>query len=86
MHEWIPIVLSFCLGAFWRLSSRRPASVAPAAIGIVLIASTAFVISGEFNVSWTYFLLDFIQASLGFFAGIAMLRAIRRTPGLRKAK
>lgn len=86
MHEWIPIVLSVCLGAFWRLPSRRAVGVTPAAIGIVLIASTAFVISGEFNVSWTYFLLDFMQASLGFFAGIAMLRAIRRAPGLRKAK
>jgi hypothetical protein len=52
----------------------------------VLIASSAFFISGEFNISWTYFLLDFIQASLGFFAGIAALRAVRRAPGLRKAK
>jgi hypothetical protein len=86
MHEWVPILLSFSLGACWRLPSRRPLSIALAAIGIALIASTAFVASGEFNVSWTYFLLDFMQASLGFFAGIAMLCTIRCAPGLRKAK
>ena len=86
MHEWVPIILSFFLGACWRLPGKRPVSVALASIGIVLIASSAFFISGEFNVSWTYFLLDFIQASLGFFAGIATLRAVRRVPGLRKAK
>jgi hypothetical protein len=60
--------------------------VALAATGIVLISSTAFVLSGEFNISWTYFFLDFMQASLGFFAGIAMLRAIRPSQGLRNAK
>ena len=86
MHEWVPIILSFCFGVCWRLPSKRPLSVALATFGIVLIALSAFVISGEFNVSWTYFLLDFIQASLGFVVGIATLRAFRRAPGLRKAK
>jgi hypothetical protein len=86
MHEWVPIILSFCLGACWRLPSKRPVSVALATVGIVLIASSAFVLSGEFNISWTYFLLDIIQASLGFVTGIATLRAVRRAPGLRKAK
>ena len=86
MHEWVPIVLSFCLGACWRPPISRSISVALAAIGIVLIGSVAFVISGEINLNWAYLLLDLIQASLGFFAGIAMLRAVRRAPGLRKAK
>jgi hypothetical protein len=86
MHEWVPILLSFCLGVCWRVPSKRPVSVALATVGIVLIASTAFVISGEFNISWTYFLLDLIQASLGFVAGIATLRVVRRGSGLRKVK
>jgi hypothetical protein len=86
MHEWVPIILSFCLGACWRLPSNRPISIALATVGIVLIAASAFFISGEFNISWAYFLLDFIQASLGFFAGITAVRIVRHAPGLRKAK
>jgi hypothetical protein len=86
MHEWVPVILSFCLGAGWRLPMRRPASIALATAGIGLIAFTAFVTSGEFNVSWTYFLLDFIEASLGFVAGTITVRAFRHAPGMHKAK
>jgi hypothetical protein len=86
MHEWVPIILSFCLGACWRLPGKRLVSIPLAAIGVTLIAATAFLISGEFNVSWAYFLLDFIQAGLGFFAGTAMARVLRNAPGMRKMK
>ena len=85
MAEWIPIILSFCLGSSLPLTGKRPGSIALASAGIVLIASSAFVMSGEYNVSWTYYVLDFLQASLGFFAGNAALRAIRHARNVRKA-
>ena len=69
MPEWAPVILSVCLGACLRLVPDRLARIAWAGIGIVLLASCAFVASGECFVSWTYFLFDLIQASLGFAAG-----------------
>ena len=86
MHELIPILLSFCLGACWRHPSTRPVGVSLAAFGILLVAIVAFVISGEYTLSWTYFLLDLMQASLGFIAGVVTLRAIRRVPGFPRMK
>lgn len=86
MHEWVPILLSFCLGVCWRLPSTRPLGVTLSACGILLIAITAFIISGEYALSWTYFLLDVMQASLGFIAGAATLRAFRRVPGFPRMK
>jgi hypothetical protein len=86
MHEWIPILLSFCLGACWRLPAARPLSIALAAVGIFLIALTAFVISGEYSLGWTYFLLDLTQSFLGFIAGVVMVRAIRRQPVFPRMK
>jgi hypothetical protein len=77
MAEWIPIILAFCLGAYPRLTHKPPARLAIATAGIALIATSAFVLSGEFNLSWTYFLLDFLEASVGFLAGSAAFRAIR---------
>jgi hypothetical protein len=85
MAEWVPIILSFCLGGYLRLNDKQPGRVAIASVGIVLIAASAFVMSGEFNISWTYFLLDFLQASVGFFAGDAALRAVWHVRNLRKA-
>jgi hypothetical protein len=85
MTEWIPITLSFFLGGYLRLNDKRPGRVAIASVGIVLIATSAFVMSDEFNISWTYFLLDFLEASVGLFAGNAALRAVRHVRNLRKA-
>jgi hypothetical protein len=85
MAEWIPIILSICLGGYLRLNDKRPGGVAIASVGIVLVATSAFVISGEFNISWTYFFLDFLQASVGFFAGSAALCAVRHLRNLQNA-
>jgi hypothetical protein len=46
----------------------------------MLVASSAFVLSGECAVSLTYFFLDMLQASLGFLAGIVALRTLGRAP------
>jgi hypothetical protein len=85
MAEWFPIILSICFGGYLRLNDKRPGRVAIASVGIVLIATSSFVMSSEFKISWTYFLLDFLQSSVGFFAGIAALRAVQHVRNLRKA-
>ena len=72
MAECIPVILSFCLGSYLRLNTKG--RVALASVGIALIASSAFVLSGEFNTGWIYFLLDLLQASVGFVAGRAAFR------------
>ncbi len=79
MPEWAPVILSVCLGACLRLVPDRLARIASASIGIVLLASCAFVASGECFVSWTYFLFDLVQASLGFAAGGIAVHFISRT-------
>jgi hypothetical protein len=83
MAEWIPIILAFCLGSYPRLHHKPPARLAIA--GIVLIAASAFVLSGEFHLSWTYFLLDFLEASVGFLAGSAASRVLRHLQTSRNA-
>ena len=85
MAEWIPIILAFCLGSYPRLHHKPPARLAIATAGVTLIATSAFVLSGEFHLSWTYFLLDFLEASVGFLAGSAASRAIRHLQTSRNA-
>ena len=79
MPEWVPVILSICLGAGLRLAPYRLARVTSASIAIVLIACCAFVGSGECYVSWTYFLVDLVQALLGFAAGTIAVQFISRT-------
>jgi len=79
MPEWIPVILSICLGACLRFAPDRLARVTSSGIGIVLLASCAFVASGECYVSWTYFLLDLVQALLGFAAGAFAVQFVSRT-------
>lgn len=85
MDEWIPIILSFCIGTYLRLGRRQPGSIALASVGIVFIAASAFVLSGEFHISWTYLFADIVQTSFGFLAGIAAPSALRHVRNLRKA-
>lgn len=79
MPEWAPVFPSSWLGACLRLVPGRLARIAWAGIGMVLLASCAFVASGECFVSWTYFLFDLVRASLGFAAGGIAVHFISRT-------
>lgn len=85
MAEWIPIILSFCLGGYLPLTRKRPANVALACAAVVLIAVSAFVLSGEYKLSWTYYVLDCLQASFALLAGNAALRAIGHPQDVRNA-
>jgi hypothetical protein len=81
MLEWLPVSLGFCLGVCLRLPANR-AVRALTASGIVLIALASFVLSGEYNLSGSYFPLDLLQASLGFAAGIVASQSVHRISDL----
>lgn len=82
MLEWLPVSLSFCLGVCFRLPANRGVRAVSAGTAIVLIAFTSFVLSGEFNISRSYFFLDLLQASLGFATGIGASQSFHWISGL----
>jgi hypothetical protein len=45
----------------------------------LLLAASAFVASGECYVSWSFFLMDVVQAALGFAAGRIAAQFASRT-------
>jgi hypothetical protein len=82
MPEWIPIAMSFCLGSPLHFAANRRVRVVSAGIGIVLIASAAFVMGREYDIGWTYFVIDLMQALVRFIAGILAAQFIGRAPSL----
>jgi hypothetical protein len=78
MLEWLPVSLSFGLGVCFRLPDIRGVRAVSAGTAIVLIAFPSFVLSGEFSLSWSYFFLDLLQASLGFAVGIGASQFVHR--------
>lgn len=87
MPEWVPIILSICFGMRLRPLPDRLARITSAGIGIVLLASCAFVASGEYYVGWTYFLLDLVQTSFGFAIGAIAVQFIsQRSNSLRRKR
>jgi len=82
MLEWLPVSLSFCLGVCFRLPANRGVHSVLAGTAIVLLAVTSFGLSGDFNISWSYFFLDLLQAFLGFTAGIGASQFVHRISDL----
>jgi hypothetical protein len=73
MREVLPVLLGFCLGG---LSTRLTGHPLRAAFGsgiVGCIALAAVFTSGEFRLSWTYALLDLLEAAAGFVAGSAVV-------------
>jgi hypothetical protein len=70
MDEIVPVIIGAVLGAFvWRTATGRMRAVLSF---MVVFAAGAFatILSGEFQVSWGYFLIDFSEAGLGLVCGI----------------
>jgi hypothetical protein len=87
MPEWVPIIFSICLAVCLRPLPDRLARITSAGIAIVLLASCAFVASGECYVGWTYFLLDLVQTSFGFAIGAIAVQFISpRSNSLRRKR
>lgn len=83
MPEWIPVILSVCFGGGLWPTPHALFRIASAIVGTVLLASLAFVASGECYITWTYFLIDLAQAVLGFAAGaIAAHFIVHRARGV----
>ena len=75
MYEWIPVLMGLCLGGASVLVRRmRPVSIWS---GILLIAFSAVLLSGEWRAHPMYFLMDLIEACGGFVAGALSFIAIR---------
>ena len=82
MLEWLPVSLSFCLGVCFRLPANRGVRAVSAGTAIVLIAFTSFVLSGEYNISGSYFFLDLLQSLLGLAFGIVASQSVHRISDL----
>jgi uncharacterized membrane protein AbrB (regulator of aidB expression) len=85
MPEWLPVIFGVCLGASFR-PRKGSARIASHAIAIVLLASCAFVASGECYLSWTYLMVDLVQALLGFAAGVIAVPFISQRSNLSRRR
>jgi len=71
MNEFVPVFIAFVFGSLiWRLFSGS-ARIVLCAIVVIASGSAATLLSGEYQESWLYFLLDFAEASAGLAAAIA---------------
>jgi hypothetical protein len=73
MDEIVPVILGTVLGALvWRTTTGRMRSVL-SVLAVLAAGAFATILSGEFQVSWVYFLIDFSEAALGLIIGIALV-------------
>jgi hypothetical protein len=79
MYELIPILMGCCLGSASVFAVHRWWRGLASATGILVIAFGATVVSGEYNVSGAYLLVDLIEAASGFAGGVVAVKAILRS-------
>ncbi|MET2825509.1 hypothetical protein [Mesorhizobium shangrilense] len=74
MDEIVPVILGAVLGALvWRTTNGRMRAIL-SVLAVVAAGAFATILSGEFQLSWVYFLIDFSEAALGLVIGIALVR------------
>ncbi|OBQ70114.1 hypothetical protein [Mesorhizobium erdmanii] len=79
MDEIVPVILGAVLGVLvWCTSVGWMRSVL-AVLAILAAGIFATILSGEIQLSWLYFLIDFSEAGLGLVIGIALVRYFRRS-------
>ena len=79
MDEIVPVILGSVLGALvWCTSVGRMRSVL-AILAVFAAGAFATILSGEIQLSWVYFLIDFSEAALGLAIGIALVHFFRRS-------
>ena len=82
MDEIVPVILGAILGALvWRTTSGRMRAFL-SVLAVVAAGAFATILSGEFQVSWIYFLIDFSEAALGLVIGIALVRFFLPRPAV----
>jgi hypothetical protein len=76
MNELFPIIGGFLAEWFAPVAPRR-ARVALAIIGGCIIALAATLGSGEYQISWSYLLLDVLLVAAGEVSGMFIRSAVR---------
>ena len=79
MDEVVPVILGAVLGALVWCTSVGWVRSALSVLTILAAGAFATILSGEFQLSWTYFLIDFSEAGLGLIIGIAIVHFFRRS-------
>ena len=80
MDEIVPVIFGAILGALvWRTTTGWM-RIALSVIAVLAAGAFATIMSGEFQVSWVYFLIDFSEAGLGLVFGIAIARFFMPRP------
>jgi hypothetical protein len=70
MDELVPVVLGLVLGAFIRVTTTGQTRLILSIGGVLVAGLAATVLSGEFDQSWIYLMLDLAEAALGMTAGV----------------
>ena len=85
MDELVPVVLGLALGAFTWIATTGRTRLA-LSIGAVLVSGlAATILSGEYDQSWIYLMLDLGEAALGMAAGVFIgHRALRQRAAARE--
>jgi hypothetical protein len=76
MKELVPFLLGVLLGALFRVRTAGRTRSAAYAAAVALSGAVATTLSGEYQTSWGYLLLDCAEAALGL-AIVARLPAWR---------
>ena len=69
MDEILPCILGAVLGTMIWLRARGTARLALSIVAVIVSATAATVISGEYLESWVYLLLDLGEAAFGLAIG-----------------
>jgi hypothetical protein len=87
MEELVPFILGAILGALMSFRRIGRARVTVCAAVVVSGGAVATVLSGEYQTSWVYLLLDCAEAALGLVAGLAIAaRLLARRNPIRMAR
>lgn len=79
MDEIVPVILGAILGVLiWCTSVGRMRSML-SVLAILAAGAFATIVSGEIQLGWVYFLIDFSEAGLGLVIGIALVGSFRRS-------
>jgi hypothetical protein len=80
MEELVPFILGVLLGALFTVRTAGRTRSAAYAAAVALSGVVATAVSGEYQTSWVYLLLDCAEAALGLVAGLAI---VARLPAWR---
>jgi hypothetical protein len=76
MEELIPFILGALLGALFAARTTGRARSAAYAAAVALSGGVATVLSGEYQTSWVYLLLDCAESAFGLVVGLAIVEQL----------